>query len=546
MGTGFSFQAFKSRSKLRVVLAVLLLLIWGTGFAAAYRFYFRESVIDTVRSNRASAHYLSKLISEHQRAALGVIQSYAQRPLLIDAARKKDLKGVVQHLKDVKDVSPEMDTVFIADTTGVLWANYPVNEEVHGKNFSHADWYREVVQERRPYISGLYKRIGGERDLAVSICAPILDEQGNVLGVLGTSQRTLFLAHLVHDPKMDPHTRITLVDEDGRMIFTDKFPYGSEIIRYKSFELLKEGFQKGVVDMEIKDPDEGGRTKYLSFAPIEELGWSVIVEHGRAEIFESQRSYFILIGAVCFLMCVAFVLGFCYFMNRYKHLTEVHFLSSRILSAHEEERKRIAGDLHDSLSSLLAHIRFRVEGAIKKIEGEGGPGVTEPLKGVLPMIEESVDECRRLQMDLRPPMLDDLGLLPTLSWFCRRFETTYSGIRVEQKIGVREDEVPDSLRTIIFRVAQEAMSNIARHSRASLVSLSLNGEGKNIELAIEDNGAGFDVKETLGLGRSKRGFGLESMRERVELSGGSFAVESARAKGTTIRASWPAASQPSQ
>ncbi|RPJ06671.1 MAG: hypothetical protein EHM36_06685 [Deltaproteobacteria bacterium] len=90
----------------------------------------------------------------------------------------------------------------------------------------------------------------------------------------------------------------------------------------------------------------------------------------------------------------------------------------------------------------------------------------------------------------------------------------------------------------MFRITQEAMNNVAKYSRASLVSLSLNGEGKRIELAITDNGMGFNVEETLAKGRSRRGLGLESMRERTELSGGSFAIQSAQGQGTVIRASW--------
>ena len=142
-------------------------------------------------------------------------------------------------------------------------------------------------------------------------------------------------------------------------------------------------------------------------------------------------------------------------------------------------------------------------------------------------------------MDLRPPMLDDLGILATLSWFCRRFNTIYPGIRIEQKIDIKEDEVPDLLKTVIFRITQEAMNNAAKYSKANLLSLSLNGEGKKIELAITDNGIGFNVEEMLAKERSRRGLGLESMRERTELSGGSFTIQSAQGQGTVIRASWP-------
>jgi PAS domain S-box-containing protein len=214
-------------------------------------------------------------------------------------------------------------------------------------------------------------------------------------------------------------------------------------------------------------------------------------------------------------------------------------LSARILTAHEEERKRIAADIHDSLGSLLSQTKFMIEGVIGKIGEKVGSDAIEPLKSVIPVIQESVNECRRLQMDLRPSMLDDLGILATLSWFCRRFGTAYPGIRLEQRIDVQEEEVPDALKTPIFRIVQEAMNNITKHGKADFVSLSLSGDGKKIELAIQDNGKGFDVEETLTRGRSRRGLGLESMRERVELSGGTFALESKMGQGTIVSASWP-------
>jgi signal transduction histidine kinase len=142
-------------------------------------------------------------------------------------------------------------------------------------------------------------------------------------------------------------------------------------------------------------------------------------------------------------------------------------------------------------------------------------------------------------MDLRPSILDDLGIKAALSWFCRRFQTIYSSICIETEIGFEENEVPDSLRTVIFRISQEALNNIAKHSKADRVNLFLRKTNAAIELGIEDNGQGFEVEEVLATESYKSGLGLSSMRERAELSGGSSCIESIKGKGTTIRASWP-------
>jgi len=100
--------------------------------------------------------------------------------------------------------------------------------------------------------------------------------------------------------------------------------------------------------------------------------------------------------------------------------------------------------------------------------------------------------------------------------------------------------VPHSLKTVIYRISQEALNNIAKHSKADLVTLSLRKTDGPIELTVQDNGQGFDVEEIFSMESYKKGLGFGSMRERTELSGGSFTIESIQGKGTTIHASWPA------
>jgi signal transduction histidine kinase len=142
-------------------------------------------------------------------------------------------------------------------------------------------------------------------------------------------------------------------------------------------------------------------------------------------------------------------------------------------------------------------------------------------------------------MDLRPPVLDDMGLLPMLSWFCRRFQTVYSTIRTEPEIGIQEGEIPDVLKIVIYRLVQEAMNNIAKHSKADLVRISLQKMDGRLEVTIRDNGRGFNLEEVISKESAEKGLGLSSMRERTTLSGGTFSVESDNREGTAIRASWP-------
>ncbi len=217
---------------------------------------------------------------------------------------------------------------------------------------------------------------------------------------------------------------------------------------------------------------------------------------------------------------------------------ELRHLSSRLLTIQEEERKRIARELHDGIGQSLSALKFLLENRLQVMGKNSAPGNLQPLEGMIPMLQNAVEEVRQMQTDLRPPILDDLGILATLSWFCREYQRIYAGIKIETDLGIQESEVPVPLKTVIYRVLQEAMNNIAKHSQATRVHLSLGQKDGRIYLRVEDNGSGFDHRQVLSEERAGRGFGLTSMRERTELSGGSFFLHSRKGKGTVIQAYW--------
>ena len=213
-------------------------------------------------------------------------------------------------------------------------------------------------------------------------------------------------------------------------------------------------------------------------------------------------------------------------------------LSSQLLKAHEEERKLIALELHDSIGQRLTAIKYRLEGSIQELGRENVKVGMESLESIIPIVQESIEEVRTIQRNLRPSIVDDLGIVPTISWFCREFGTTYPGIRVEERIDIHEKDVPDSLKIIIFRIIQEALNNVAKHSRANLVRVSLTRADGKIELTINDNGVGFNVRRVHSRRKFGRSLGLISMKERAELSNGAFSIRSGRGEGTTLKASW--------
>lgn len=224
-----------------------------------------------------------------------------------------------------------------------------------------------------------------------------------------------------------------------------------------------------------------------------------------------------------------------------KRTEQLRHLSYQLLTVQERERREIAKDVHDSLGQSLAALKFRIENTIRELRREGDQYVRNSLEQIIPLAQASIDEARRIQTGLRPPILDDLGILPTLTWFCREFMKTYPAIRVDKQTDVVESEVPDTLKTVIYRITQEAMNNIAKYSGTDFVDLSLRKAAGRIKLRIQDNGQGFDPQKVPTGEDGKRGLGLTSMRERAELSGGSFHIESAMGKGTAVQVSWPLA-----
>jgi len=211
-------------------------------------------------------------------------------------------------------------------------------------------------------------------------------------------------------------------------------------------------------------------------------------------------------------------------------------LSSQLLTAQEEERRRISRELHDSIGSSLSAIKFGLENVLATMEQRcATPDMLMPL---VDMTQHAIDEARRMMSDLRPSMLDELGLIVTINWFCKKFQAVYSSISVERNIIITEDEIPGHLKIVIFRIVQEALHNVAKYSRARRVALAIAKADGMLTLSVEDQGVGFDLETVLYSSSHDRGLGLTSMKERAELSGGAFRIESAPGKGTKIRVYW--------
>ena len=215
-------------------------------------------------------------------------------------------------------------------------------------------------------------------------------------------------------------------------------------------------------------------------------------------------------------------------------------MSRRILDVLEADRRTVSKELHDSIGASLAAIKFSLEE--KEMQREQNHGrLDESLDQEIAYLLATIKETKRISANLRPTTLDDLGLMATIQWYLRQFQRLYGNIRVEYQTDIAEKDVPEAMKIIIYRIIQEGLSNAEKHSEGSSIRLQMgfSDGNRSISLLVEDDGRGFDVEDVLSEKDPLSGYGLTAMRERCEIFGGSFHIESHLEQGTRINAILP-------
>jgi len=216
-------------------------------------------------------------------------------------------------------------------------------------------------------------------------------------------------------------------------------------------------------------------------------------------------------------------------------------LSARLVEAQEDERRSISRELHDEVGQALTGVLLEMANFSKLIRNRDLEGVSTKAADIKHLLENSIGVVRNMALLLRPSMLDDLGLLPALEWQAREVSR-----RTNMRVSVDADDLPEGLpeehKTCVYRIVQEALHNCVQHAAAHTVKIAVRQRNGQLLLSIQDDGKGFQVERT-------RGMGLLGIEERVEHLGGRFAVDSVPGKGTELRVSLPlaaAAAQPAR
>ncbi len=213
-------------------------------------------------------------------------------------------------------------------------------------------------------------------------------------------------------------------------------------------------------------------------------------------------------------------------------------LTSRLTEVQEAERKQLARELHDEMGQALTAISINLAAIQKELPAECAAKVKERLTEASWLAEQTLEQIRELSLNLRPPILDDLGLVPTLRWYLKRYANRVD-IKTEFKANGLEDRLAPEVETTLYRVIQEALTNVARHAQARQVRLHLQRKQSAVVALIQDDGQGFDVAHILDQEDLPSGTGLLGIRERVTLLGGKFNVPSRPGQGTQLTVEIP-------
>lgn len=209
---------------------------------------------------------------------------------------------------------------------------------------------------------------------------------------------------------------------------------------------------------------------------------------------------------------------------------QLRLLSRQLLSAQEEERKKISRELHDVIAQTLTSINVQLA-TLKREAAIDARGLERNIARTQKLVEKSVNIVHRFARELRPTVLDDLGLIPALHTFMKGFREE-TGIRVSLSAAAAVEQVHGDKRVVLYRVAQEALTNVARHAQASQAQVNIQKLDGAIYMKIKDDGKGFQGERALR--KKNKRLGLLGMRERLEMVGGTFNITSAPGKGTTI------------
>ncbi len=575
-----------SLSFLAVLVTVLpLTVLLGLSVAAVFYVYQQVAEQLALGRNEEIARISADRLSENLAGFVRVLTTISR----LDIVRSGDPAQQQNALTQARDLLLDFDGgVIVLNQAGICTVTEPYRPDLLGQDFSSRPYFQTTRQMKLVTFSDIMQEEGSGEDIIV-VAVPILSREGEFRGILSGRFYVQFqrIGEEIRKLHSDEVGEAYLIDRKGRVIYHPNYALiGTDFSQRLSVGRLLSGDRQGAVIVEGED----GIRRVVGYATVGVTGWGLIVQEPWAEVVapavRSLRPIVVAlvigIGAlIAFLsMGVQRVVGPITRMAAYARLVAagdytVHVPTNpirelrdmadafnemveqisryqaglrqyvaAITKSQEEERRRIARDLHDDTIQALIAIGQRLELARDLIH-ESPDEAIEQLRDLRKMVTRTIESVRAFSRDLRPTALEDLGLVPALQYLVNNL-IQKDGIDASLSVEGSPEGLPPDLEVTIYRIVQEALTNIHRHAKASLVRVQAQFLPHVITITVRDNGVGFTVPDDITELANQGNYGLLGLRERAQLFGGQLIITSQPGEGTEIQVLLPLQLPPPQ
>jgi len=350
---------FIKRNNVAILSLILFLFFFGLTFFLGYNHY-RHTKEKYLKEDRESAFLIALILDAHFQKITKAMESYANRPLLIQAVKDRNQEKAKIHLISFSKSLSEIDILVIADKHGTAWTAYPERPEIYGKNFAYRDWYKGISRNWKPYISDIDMRVVAEKDTATWIVVPFFDERGMPVGILVNTQRTVAISEIIKKIPLDSGLSISVCDRKGQLVYSSRYPFDKALTVYPFYAAVSRVKSNRDESVEVEDATIPGVKRYISSASIGDMGWNVFVGRDERAILLSDMPHYIQIGSITFLLFLMSVFSLFYFRKRLMLQQAMDkFLTDEAI---RESEARYRG-LFDNMSSGVAVYEAVEEGS---------------------------------------------------------------------------------------------------------------------------------------------------------------------------------------
>ena len=585
----FLIRLYQRRDSLRVqaLLFTVLPLAILLGVAVAAVFFVYQQVAEQLALSRDQelARVSADRLSENMAHFVLILTTLSN----LDIVNSGDPTLQKNALTQTGDLLIDFDGgVIVLNPEGIVTVTEPYRPDLQGQDFSDRPYFQQTRQIRTFTFSDIVQEPGSGEDIIV-VAVPIVSRDGSFQGVL--AGRFYLQFQRIGEEIRKLHTselgEAYLIDRNGRVIYHPDYSLiGADFSQRVSVSSVMQGEGEGAVITEWP----GGQRQVVGYDVVEVTGWALVVQEPWAEVVAPAVNTLrpIIIGllaavallTVIVLLAVQRVTSPITQMAAYSRqvaagnyavqappypIAELRHMGNAfnemvkqisryqaglrqyvaaITNTQEEERRRIARDLHDDTTQSLIAIGQRVELARDMID-ETPQEATEQLRDLRKMITRTINSVRQFSRDLRPTTLEDLGLVAALQHLVN---TLSHQDNMEVSLGIEgtaEGLLPD-MEIAVYRIVQEALTNIRKHARASHVQLQAQFLPQLVIVTVRDNGIGFEVPQEMAELANQGNFGLMGLKERAQLFGGQATITSQPGQGTEVQAVLPRYLHPSQ